>query len=73
MDIAEDFYHVVINDEEQYSIWPTYHSVPAGWRTSGQPASREECLRRIDAEWTDLTPKSVRDRLAASRADGNDG
>jgi MbtH protein len=66
VDTVEDSYYVVVNDEEQYSIWPGYHSIPAGWQTRGLPASREECLRRIDADWTDLRPKSVRERLARS-------
>ncbi|WP_371621554.1 MbtH family NRPS accessory protein [Streptomyces sp. NBC_01116] len=56
----EDLYHVVVNHEEQYSIWPTYHDVPAGWRITGEPSTREECLRRIEEEWTDMTPKSAR-------------
>lgn len=56
----EDLYHVVVNDEEQYSLWPTYHPIPAGWHAVGEEASREECLRRIEVEWTDMTPKSAR-------------
>ncbi|MFD0399930.1 MbtH family protein [Kitasatospora sp. NPDC127121] len=58
--MTEDQYHVVVNHEEQYSIWPTYHDVPQGWRTVGEPASREDCLRRIEEEWDDMTPKSAR-------------
>ncbi|HEY6309430.1 MAG TPA: MbtH family protein [Streptosporangiaceae bacterium] len=71
----EDFYHVVVNDEEQYSIWPTYHPVPAGWRTVGNPAPRQECLSRIEREWTDMTPESVREaraREAAAAGDNRD-
>jgi uncharacterized protein YbdZ (MbtH family) len=64
MNPFQDLFHVVVNDEEQYSIWPTYHEVPLGWRTSGAPASREKCLLRIEDEWTDMTPRSVRAALS---------
>lgn len=57
----QDLYHVVVNHQEQYSIWPTYHSVPLGWRTVGDVATKEECLRTIEEVWTDMTPKSVRE------------
>lgn len=55
---------VVVNDEEQYSVWPADREPPAGWHAGGFRGSREECLAHIDEVWTDITPKSVRDRLA---------
>lgn len=64
----ETLYSVVVNDEEQYSIWPGFKPVPPGWRTVGEPAAREECLGRIEALWTDLRPLILRHRLAASGA-----
>jgi MbtH protein len=53
-------YHVVINDEEQYSIWTTDRPIPAGWRAVGTSGSEEECLAYIDEHWTDMRPRSVR-------------
>ncbi|WP_370416335.1 MbtH family protein [Streptomyces fradiae] len=64
-DQHEDRFHVVVNHEEQYSVWPTYHDVPQGWRSVGEPAPREECLRRIEELWTDMTPRSLREAEAA--------
>jgi MbtH protein len=51
---------VVINDEEQYSIWPVGRDVPAGWRQDGFTGSQEECLAYIDETWTDMRPASLR-------------
>jgi MbtH protein len=51
---------VVVNHEEQYSIWPADREPPAGWRADGAPASKARCLARIDREWTDLRPLSLR-------------
>ena len=51
---------VVVNDEEQYSIWPVGRDVPAGWRQDGFTGSEEECLAYIDETWTDMRPASLR-------------
>jgi len=53
-------YRVVVNHEEQYSIWPADRDNPAGWRDAGQNGSREECLAYIKEVWTDMTPLSLR-------------
>jgi MbtH protein len=53
-------YAVVINDEEQYSIWPDGREPPAGWRREGMSGSRAECLAHIDRVWTDMRPLSLR-------------
>lgn len=53
-------YTVVINHEEQHSIWPAGQVPPAGWREVGVQGSREECLAHIAEVWTDLRPLSVR-------------
>lgn len=53
-------YLVVINDEEQYSIWPGDRPVPAGWRIEGLAGSPQRCLAHIEAVWTDMRPLSVR-------------
>ncbi|WP_033824581.1 MbtH family NRPS accessory protein [Kitasatospora sp. MBT63] len=51
---------VVINDEEQYSVWPAHREPPAGWHPEGTRGTREECLARIADIWTDLRPLSAR-------------
>lgn len=57
---------VVLNHEEQYSIWPADRSLPAGWKPQGFTGGRQECLDHIEAVWTDMRPLSVRNRNAAS-------
>jgi MbtH protein len=53
-------YLVVVNDEEQFSVWPAEQPLPAGWTGDGFEGSRERCLEHIDQVWTDLRPRSVR-------------
>ena len=57
-------YRVVVNDEEQYSIWFTDQGLPSGWRAEGTEGDREHCLEHIDRIWTDMRPRSVREYLA---------
>ncbi|MET8419226.1 MbtH family NRPS accessory protein [Streptomyces sp. NPDC005098] len=56
---------VVVNEEEQYSIWPEGRALPAGWRAVQEPASREQCLEYIETHWTDMRPLSLRRATAA--------
>ena len=56
----EPRYRVVINDEEQYSIWPADRELPAGWRAEGTAGPKQECLDHIDVVWTDMRPLSAR-------------
>ena len=56
---------VLVNDEEQHSLWPTFSDVPAGWRVVYRGANRAECLDYIEENWTDIRPKSLRQRLLA--------
>lgn len=58
---------VLVNDEEQHSLWPTFAAVPEGWRVTFGEATRAACLEYIDQNWTDIRPKSLRDRLARER------
>ncbi len=53
-------YAVVVNDEEQYSIWQAGRDLPAGWRTDGFTGTEDECLAYIDETWTDMRPASLR-------------
>lgn len=56
-------FDVVVNHEEQYSIWPADREPPAGWRKEGTSGKKAECLRRIEALWTDMRPLSARVRM----------
>jgi MbtH protein len=53
---------VLVNEEDQYSLWLKDHAVPKGWRVVGPEGSREECLSYIGSVWTDMRPRSVRER-----------
>ena len=62
-DKDEDLYRVVVNDEEQYSIWPLEKENAPGWRDAGKTGTKPECLAHIKEVWTDMRPKSLRDRM----------
>jgi cmnN len=53
---------VVVNHEEQYSIWPSDREIPAGWSRAGYTGDKDECLAYIASVWTDLRPRSLRMR-----------
>jgi MbtH protein len=56
-------YKVVVNHEEQYSIWPADRDSPAGWREVGKEGTKAECLGYINEVWTDMRPLSLRQRM----------
>jgi MbtH protein len=59
--MSEDVgYQVVVNDEEQYSIWPEDRELPLGWRSVGKAGTKQECLAYIEEVWTDMRPLSLR-------------
>ncbi|MEY8240029.1 MAG: MbtH family NRPS accessory protein [Cycloclasticus sp.] len=58
-------FNVVKNHEEQYSIWPDYKELPAGWSLAGKTGNKEQCLAFIKETWTDMRPLSLRQALAA--------
>jgi MbtH protein len=62
MDNGEDLriYKVVINHEEQYSIWPAERANAPGWRDEGTHGSKQDCLAHIKRVWTDMRPLSLR-------------
>ena len=64
-DDSEDtaIYKVVVNHEEQYSIWPAERSNPLGWADAGKSGSKAECLAYIQTVWTDLRPLSLRKQM----------
>ncbi|MEO1131285.1 MAG: MbtH family NRPS accessory protein [Cyanobacteria bacterium J06639_1] len=59
-------YKVVINDEEQYSIWPEEKDNPLGWHDVGKSGTKEECLEHINEVWTDMRPLSLRQHMEAA-------
>ena len=56
-------YKVVVNDEEQYSIWPAHRENAPGWKDEGVTGSRAHCLEHIKNVWTDMRPASLRKRM----------
>jgi len=56
-------YKVVLNHEEQYSIWPAERENAPGWRDAGQTGTKAECLAYIERVWTDMRPLSLRRRM----------
>jgi len=58
-------YTVVINHEEQYSIWLTGKQIPAGWRSVGKEGLKADCLQYIDEVWVDMRPLSLRKKMDA--------
>jgi len=67
IDSEDAIFQVVVNDEEQYSIWLEDMDVPAGWRATGPRGTKQECLSHIEEVWTDMRPRSVRDQLDAGK------
>ncbi len=57
-------YKVVINHEEQYSIWPADREIPLGWKDVGKGGSKKQCRAYIEEVWTDMRPLSLHDKMA---------
>lgn len=56
-------YTVLMNDEEQYSLWVASHQIPSGWRRLNITGTKAECLAFVDANWTDMRPLSLRKQM----------
>jgi len=65
---AVALFEVVLNDEEQYSIWPVEKEIPLGWKKAGKQGSKETCLEYIKEVWTDMRPLSLRKQMAEAAA-----
>jgi len=63
-------YKVVLNHEEQYSIWPAERENAPGWRDAGQTGTKAECLAYIERVWTDMRPLSLRRRMDQGESGG---
>jgi uncharacterized protein YbdZ (MbtH family) len=66
-------YTVVVNHDEQYSIWPANRELPLGWHPVGKTGRKAECLEYIDLVWKDMRPLSVRKHLEQSQNKASDG
>ena len=62
-------YKVVLNHEEQYSIWPAYKENPLGWREAGKSGTKAECLEYIGQVWTDMRPLGLRKKMEAASSE----
>ena len=60
-------YQVVVNHEEQYSIWPAERDLPLGWKAEGFEGTKTECLEHIETVWTDMRPLSLRKKIEEDR------
>ena len=65
--MTDELYVVVVNQEDQYSLWPAGRELPHGWERVGEPKAREECLAQIRGIWTDMRPRSLRVAMEAQR------
>lgn len=61
-------FRVVINHEEQYSIWPADRETPKGWRNVGKMGNKQQCLDYIEEVWTDMRPLSLRQKMSKHEA-----
>jgi MbtH protein len=68
MDEHEDttVYQVVMNHEEQYSIWPADLELPLGWTATGFSGLKQACLDHIEQVWTDMRPRSLREAMTSA-------
>ncbi|EWM18614.1 MbtH family protein [Kutzneria sp. 744] len=58
-------FQVLVNDEDQHSLWPAFAPVPDGWRVVFGADRRDRCLAYVEQNWTDMRPKSLREAMAA--------
>jgi MbtH protein len=64
-DDPDGTFFVLVNDEEQYSLWPAFAEVPRGWRCVHGPDDRAACLDHIERNWTDMRPRSLVEAMRA--------
>ena len=58
-------FFVLVNDEDQHSLWPTFSEVPQGWRVVFGEDTRAACLEYVEKNWTDMRPRSLREAMEA--------
>jgi MbtH protein len=57
-------FFVLVNDEGQHSLWPSFVDVPAGWHVAFGGGTRADCLAYVEEKWTDLSPRSLREAVS---------
>jgi uncharacterized protein YbdZ (MbtH family) len=62
-DDDDGVFHVLVNDELQYSLWPTFAEVPDGWSIMLANTDRKSCLDYVEEHWTDMRPKSLMEAM----------
>ncbi len=62
-------YTVLVNDEEQYSLWLAELRIPDGWRLAGKSGTKQECLEHVRSVWTDMRPLSLRRAMEQTAKD----
>ncbi len=62
-DDEEGRFYVLVNDEEQHSLWPSFAEVPAGWRIVFGEGGRAPALEYIESNWVDMRPRSLREAM----------
>jgi MbtH protein len=65
-------FHVLMNDENQHSLWPVFADLPAGWRTVFGPGPRQDCLDYVETHWVDMRPASLVAAMSAARRGDED-
>jgi MbtH protein len=63
IDDDDQVFLVVINDEGQYSVWPEFKPVPAGWKATGYRGLKKDCLEEVAKVWTDMRPLSLQRQM----------
>jgi MbtH protein len=65
-------FKVLVNEEEQYSLWPARREPPPGWQDTGKRGTKAACVSFINDAWVDLRPLSLRKRMANKMSAGGD-
>ncbi|WP_433075580.1 MbtH family protein [Dactylosporangium sp. CA-052675] len=60
---ADGEYLVLVNEENQHSLWPSFAAVPAGWTVAREAGTRQECLDFVEESWTDMRPRSLAESM----------
>jgi MbtH protein len=60
-------FHVLVNDQGQHSLWPSFVAVPQGWKVVHESGTREACLDYINKNWTDMRPKSLIEQMKKNK------
>lgn len=67
-DDEQGSFFVLVNDEGQHSLWPTFADVPSGWKVVFGESDRASCMEYIEENWTDMRPKSLIQELEKAEA-----